>query len=321
VRFAVAIDQFIEDMRSEGRINTDSSERSYRGTLYKHAEDVSNRDPRKVGPDDIKRTLARWTHPNTKATCRAHLVSFYRWMVEERLRATNPAEQTRRPRRRPPKRYRLERDEVRRLLGAITDQREERFIKIALYCGLRRGELRGLQGRHFQRGGFIWVSADIAKRQRERWIPIPDPLLPIADEIRRTLAADDYVFPAQRWRDPPENQAKTDKRKHASSPKALWEMVVRVGERAGIAARVSPHMLRHAYADHMSRHTDLRSVQQLLGHSELATTQLYLGERTIDELRAAVSGFNFGLPDRPRWLSPRRGLVNPVEAPTGIEPV
>jgi hypothetical protein len=118
MRFGDAIDEFIDDIRLQGRMNSDSTERSYRGTLYKHADDVDNRDPRKVGREDVKRTLARWKHPNTRATCRAALVSFYRWMVEEGMRAANPAEQTRRPRRRPATPYRLSREEVHRLLEA-----------------------------------------------------------------------------------------------------------------------------------------------------------------------------------------------------------
>jgi integrase len=198
MRFADAIDEFIDDMRLQGRINSDSTERSYRGTLYKHADDVGNRDPRKVGRDDVKRTLARWKHPNTRATCRAALVSFYRWMVEEGMRGTNPAEQTRRPRRRPAATYRLSRQEVHKLLAAARGVRERRAIYLGVYAGLRRGELLGLQGRHFQRERSIWVSEDIAKNRKERWMPVPEPLYPVTEEIRATLGIDDYVFPAQR---------------------------------------------------------------------------------------------------------------------------
>src|SRR3954468_15375168 len=128
MRFGDAIDEFIEDMRLQGRINSDSTERSYRGTLYKHADDVGNRDPRKVGREDVKRTLARWEHPNTRATCRAALVSFYRWMREEGMRATNPAEETRRPRRRASTTYRLSPGEVHRLIAAARGVRERRVI-------------------------------------------------------------------------------------------------------------------------------------------------------------------------------------------------
>jgi integrase/recombinase XerD len=321
MRFGDAIDEFIEDMRLQGRINSDSTERSYRGTLYKHADDVSNRDPRKVGREDVKRTLARWGHPNTRATCRAALVSFYRWMVEEGMRSTNPAEQTRRPRRRPATKYRLSRQEVHKLLAAARGSRERRAIYLGVYAGLRRGELRGLQGRHFQRERSIWVSEDIGKNRKERWVPVPEPLYPITEEIRASLELDDYVFPAQRWRDPGVCREKVDKRKQPCAPQAIWKLVLRVAERAGIAGRVTPHTLRHAYADHMARHTDVRNVQQLLGHAELATTQIYLGNSTLDELQRAVAGFDFGAPAAPAWLSPQMVLANPVEAPTGIEPV
>lgn len=95
MRFSAAVDLFIKDMRAAGRINSDRSEVSYRGTLTRHGEDVSNRDPSKTNRVDVKRTLTRWHHPNTQRTCRAHLVSFYRWSMEEGLRKDNPAEQTR----------------------------------------------------------------------------------------------------------------------------------------------------------------------------------------------------------------------------------
>jgi hypothetical protein len=54
-------------------------------------------------------------------------------------------------------------------------------------------------------------------------------------------------------------------------------------------------------------------VQQLLGHSDLPMTEIYIGRATLDELQRAVAGFNFG-------LSLPSVLANPVEAPTGIEP-
>lgn len=65
MRFSQAIDLYVADMRAAGRINSDRSEVSYRATLVRHAEDVSNRDPSKINRADVKRTLARWEHPNT----------------------------------------------------------------------------------------------------------------------------------------------------------------------------------------------------------------------------------------------------------------
>jgi integrase len=69
-------------------------------------------------------------------------------------------------------------------------------------AGARNRELRGLQGRHIQRAGWVWISADIAKGGRQRWIPVLPELEPIAREICEAVAPDEYVIPAQRWRDP-----------------------------------------------------------------------------------------------------------------------
>jgi site-specific recombinase XerD len=91
VRFIRAVDLYIVDQRAEGRINSPNTEREYRGTLSKHAQDVDNRDPAYTNRDDVKRTLGRWKHPNTRSKNRAILVSFYDWLVEEGHRPSNPA--------------------------------------------------------------------------------------------------------------------------------------------------------------------------------------------------------------------------------------
>jgi integrase len=210
MRFSDAIDRYIEDMQSQGRLNSRSSERGYRSTLEAHGEDVGNRDPRYVAREDVKRTLRRWLHPNTQRTNRSKLVSFYDWMVEEGVRKDNPARGTRRPRRRPTPKYRLTEAEARAVLDAAGDARERRAIFLGLCAGLRNAELRGLQGRHFARPGFIWVAAEIAKGGRERWVPVTPDLVPIVAEIRGDVADREYVLPAQRFRDPPFNSQRQD---------------------------------------------------------------------------------------------------------------
>ena len=320
MKLTAAIDAYIEDQRMLGRINSPATERDYRGTLRAHALDVSNRDPRSTNREDVKRTLSRWPHPNSQLKQRSILVSFYDWMVEEGQRPSNPARQTPRAKRRPTSVHRLSTEEVIRMLAVVEDTREKRAIYLGFCAGLRRGELLGLQGRHFQRPGWLWVSADIAKGKRERWVPVSEELAPVVDEIRKELAADDYVLPAQRWRDPGVNREKVDKRKYPSSPKALWELVKRVGERAGISASLHPHLMRHAFAEQVTRYAGVRYAQHLLGHAGIATTETYLGKPTPDELQGAVAGLGFGLAER--MFSPLANMAAiPVEATTGIEPV
>lgn len=313
-----AIDAYIVDMRSQGRINSPATERSYRSILDRHGEDVLNRDPHYIGREDIKRTLRRWANPNTQRVGRAILISFYDWTMEEGLRKDNPARQTRRPKRRPTNVYRLTRTEAASMLAAsLSSRRDSRAIHLGILAGLRNAELRGLQGRHFQRPGFVWVDSTVAKGGRERWVPVLAELEPIVSEIRNNVADDEYVLPAQRFRDAPINRERMDLKKRRSSSQALRTLVMDVAQRAGIAAHVHPHLMRHAFGDHVARYAGMRNAQFLLGHATVATTETYVGRPSLDELQAAVAGFGFGTPVLP--LSGRVAMAE--EATTGIEPV
>ena len=75
------------------------------------------------------------------------------------------------------------------------------------------------------------------------------------------------------------------------SRQAAWAVVTRHGERAGLRAHLSPHVLRHSCATHMLDHgADLRIVQEMLGHASISTTQVYTKvsqERLFDQYRSA----------------------------------
>ena len=225
----------------------------------------------------MKTTLRRWPHPNTQRVCRSVLVSFYDWSMEEAIRKDNPARQTSRPRRVPTSVYRLTRAEAAALLQAAVTVRERRAIFLAVCAGLRNQELRRLQGRHFRRPGVVWVSEDIAKGARERWVPVLRDLEPVVAEIvEHVVEPGEYVLPALRSADPPRNTRQRAIPNRASSSQALRQLVIRVSQRAGIAHHVYPHLLRHAYGDHVARQAGMRHAQFLLGHATIATTETYV---------------------------------------------
>ena len=184
------------------------------------------------------------------------------------------------------------------MLLACRSRRELRAIYLGICAALRNAELRGIQGRHFSRPEVIWVSADIAKGARERWLPVLPQLEPIVAHIRERLEDDDYVLPAQRWRDPGTNRAKADKAKQPSSAQALYYLVKPVASRAGIKGNVHPHTLGHAFAHHIVRASDIRTAQALLGHATVGTTEAYLSAPALDDLVAAVAGATFNI-ERP----------------------
>lgn len=320
MKFSRAIDEFITDWQTQGRMNSPRSEVAYRATLQLLADQVSNRDPRTIGRDDIKRLLRRWPNPNTQYTRRAHLVAFFTWAMEEGHRKDNPAQQTRRPRRQKPQVYRLTRAEASAMLTACETIRERRVIHIGICAGLRLSELRGLQARHFERPGFIWVSPDIAKGGRQRWVPVIPDLEPTVTEILGSVGPGEFVIPAERWRNPGLNTVRTTLALRPASVQVVRTCVMTVAKRAGISAHVHPHLMRHAFGDLIARYAGLKHAQFLLGHADVGTTEsVYTGAPTLDELARAVAGFAF----HPTSTAgtPLEMAHSSNEASTGIEPV
>ncbi len=294
MKFSDAIDLYITDARAYGRINSDRTEVTYRQQLNCHADDIGNRDPRTAGREDIKRTLARWPHPNTRRRAQAALSSFYDWAMEEGIRKDNPARQIRRPKPKETSVYRLTRSEALALMDACVTPVERRVIYIGLCAGLRNREMRGLKGEHFARLGYVWVSPNIAKGARERWVPVIPELEDVIGEIVTTLQPGEYVLAARRVANPPANTKWTEDPPRPASGQFVWRLVARVAKRAGIAAHIHPHLLRHAYGDHVARYAGLRAAQALLGHAAVDTTAgTYVDRPTLDELSVSVHGFSY----------------------------
>lgn len=319
MKFAEAIDLYVADQRIAGRINSPRTEVAYRGVLDRHRVDVGNRPPEATGREDCKRTLARWPNPNTQRCSRSILVSFYDWAMEEGYRKDNPARQTRRPKKRPTSVYRLNRDEIAGMLAATVDVWERRAIYLGICGGLRSHELRHLQGLHFDRDGLIWVSADIAKGAKERWVPAIDDLSPIIDDIRATVAPAHFVLQGS-YRGGGSFGSGQVHRFYPTRPmssQTLQRIVHRVAERAGIVAHVHPHLMRHAYATQVAQHSGIEFAQAMLGHADLRTTQGYVGTPSSDQLREAVIGLSFtggsrtGVPDDANELERRGRDSNP----------
>jgi integrase/recombinase XerC len=224
---------------------------------------------------------------------RSMLVSFYDWLVEEGIRPDNPARQTRVPRARETHVHRLTLEETRRLLSAARGRTERRIVYLGLCAGLRRNELRLLQGRHFARQGWVWVSPEIAKGGRERWVPVIADLAPVVREIAETTPMHNYVVPATCWVDGGHRLEPKECPDWPCHAKSIWRRVRRIGRRAGIAAPVHPHMLRHAFADHITRVAGLRTAQAVLGHASIQTTEGYLARPSLDELAEAMARVSF----------------------------
>ena len=222
--------------------------------------------------DFIARRVESGAKPRSTARQLSSFRRFFRYIMQEGLRDTDPTADIDMPRigRSLPKT--LTEDEVDALLAAPhTDEplgfRDRAMLELLYATGLRVSELITL--RQFQVNFNQGVLRIVGKGDRER-------LIPLGEEAQRWLKEfiegprmeillerqTDYLFPTRRG--------------DRMTRQAFWHIIKRYAEKAGIRKKLSPHSLRHAFATHLLNHgADLRVVQLLLGHSDLSTTQIY----------------------------------------------
>jgi len=148
-------------------------------------------------------------------------------------------------------------------------QRDRALLELMYAAGLRASEVAGLLlAGYDERIGILRV---LGKGERERLVPVGEPaqraVRVYLDELRPTLARFDDARDAGRIL--LSNTGRPLERV------AVWQIVRRLADRAGMPD-VHPHMLRHSFATHMlTGGADLRVVQELLGHADIGTTQIY----------------------------------------------
>jgi site-specific recombinase XerD len=160
----------------------------------------------------------------------------------------------------------LSREEVARLINA-SDSLFQRTLLLMLYgTGMRRSELARLKIAHIDSQRMILHVVD-GKGHKDRDLPLSPALLENLRVYWRWLKPRTYLFPSRMHRD----------HEQPISDKAVWVACTEAARKAGIRKRVSPHLVRHAWATHLlEAGTDLRTIQLLLGHEDLEVTARYL---------------------------------------------
>jgi integrase/recombinase XerD len=200
--------------------------------------------------------------------------SFFAWLTTRRVLLFNPAEALRlTDRTEPLPKPVLTESEVRALLaapGAGTLGLRDRAILETLYStGLRRAELCALDLYDLDQGGEL-VRVRCGKGGRDRVVPIGSCALAAVRRYLREARPELVATP----KEPALFLAAVTRRR--LGVKTLNLIVRRHAEAAGLAKRVTPHVLRHTCATHLLRGgADIRHVQLILGHASVATTQIY----------------------------------------------
>ncbi len=208
-------------------------------------------------------SLARWL---------ASVRAFYRYLEREGLVDHNPAVGVQAPKgpRRLPKT--LDADQVDRLLSGkpqnALQARDQAMAELLYSSGLRLGELVAVRCRDFSPDmGLLTVTG---KGSKTRVVPVGKAARAAIEHwlrlrgqwLRSGVAEPEALF--------------VGKRGTPLSPRAVQLRVARLGTQRDLVGRLHPHMLRHSFASHLLESSgDLRAVQELLGHSDVGTTQIY----------------------------------------------
>lgn len=209
------------------------------------------------------------------------LRSFFRFLVREGVLAASPVSGVKAPRLgRPLPKY-LTLSQVDRLLAAPDGHtpegiRDRAILTIMYASGLRASEVVTLRLENVDaNAGFLYV---LGKGGKERVVPVADVALSVLGEY---LGSARQRFLGKRS----SNDLFLSRRGKAITRQTLWNRIRRWALAAGIEQRISPHTLRHSFASHLlAGGADLRAVQAMLGHADIATTQIYT-HITPDRLR------------------------------------
>jgi len=212
----------------------------------------------------------------TAARRRSSVRQFYRFALAEGWRADDPSRRLDAPRQGRPLPKSLSRDEIDRLLAAAAARdaaaglRLVALVEMAYASGLRVSELLGLKVEAVRRDPAYLIVRGKGGKER---------LAPLNPAARTALKAWLTARDARRKPETPDSPwlFPSSGRSGHLTPRRFAQLLDEAAVTAGLdPARVSPHVLRHAFATHLLEGgADLRVVQTLLGHADIATTQIY----------------------------------------------
>jgi len=272
------IERYLNDLRIEGGLAVNTLQ-AYRRDLHKlqrylKLQDID--DPARATRQTLSGFLGHLKRANlsaaSSARCLAALRGFYRFLRRERLADEDPLLTVARPR----LWLKLPRTMTQREVGRLLDLpvgpepeavRDAAMVELLYATGLRVSELVNLEFAQLNLSvGYVLATGKGAKQR----------VVPLGDVARRKVQR--YLETARprlaKGRECP-NVFVTRRRKKLTR-QGFWKILKARARQAGISKRISPHMLRHSFATHLLEHgADLRSVQAMLGHARISTTQIY----------------------------------------------
>ena len=243
--------------------------------LRRWAEAADRPDPRRLRDADLRAFLVesgRELAPASRARLLSTLRSFFRFLAAEGEMDDDPTATLVAPRRGRHLPDVLSIEQVVRLVETVTDTgpgelRDRAILELLYGCGCRVGELCSLDVTDLDPGEATLLLR--GKGRKQRLVPVGEPALAATTHY---LAAG---RPALRGKHH-EAAIFLNRRGGRLTRVSVWNLVKRAAAAADLPTEVSPHTLRHSFATHLLEGgADLRVVQELLGHQDISTTEIY----------------------------------------------
>ncbi|MBI2133888.1 tyrosine-type recombinase/integrase [Candidatus Woesearchaeota archaeon] len=251
------------------------SQRTVKSYIFynKKFNEHSKKEPQEVTEDDIKSYIAHMmsdkkASPSSIVLIKAALKFYYDELLKKNIVTLKaPKIDKKLP-------TVLTKEEITKLINSAPTKKSRLILEMMYSTGLRLSECTNLKVKDLELKEKIgWVRH--GKGGKDRLIILADHLI---DDLGNKLSKknpEDYVF--------------SNKKGNALTSRNIQKIVKNTSKKAGISKNVSPHTLRHSFATHLLESgTDLRKIQELLGHSNLQTTQIYTKVST-EELKKVKS--------------------------------
>ena len=281
------VEQFLEHLEVERNVSPRTLI-NYRHALATFRERVAEPPWKELRADHFRRYLFdRMKAGIAKPTIRLHFAAmrtFFRFLVERHGLADNPLKQVQLPKLDKKLPVVLNPKQIDALLTAPLKmeksdkapkwmpKRDAAILELFYSSGLRLSELASLEVRAID--PYNETVRVIGKGRKERIVPVGSLALEAIQQYRHAAVVNaGPLF--------------INKSRKRLSVRSVWLSLKRYLDHAGIPSNISPHKLRHSFATHMlDAGADLRSVQSLLGHASLSTTQIYT-HVTVERLKRA----------------------------------
>lgn len=235
------------------------------------------KSPISIGKEELQGfiyALAKEVQPRSQARVISGLKGFFNYLIFEDYRADNPMDLMEAPKvgRKLPDTLAVE--EIDQLIAAIDlskpqGERNRAMLETLYACGLRVSELTSIQlSDLYFKEGFIKVTG---KGDKQRFVPISSHTQKYIEIYRTQIRSHNPIMPAY------SNTLFLNRRGKQLTRAMVFTIIKNLAVKAGIKKNISPHTFRHSFATHLLQNgADLRSIQQMLGHESITTTEIYM---------------------------------------------